>query len=506
MELWALRHGGGVFVTLRLFGTFWDISMISELSYVVLLIGSVAVSSKVTFVPFEGEKIIGILFFDGRIEVMASGFGFGRIGGHSGRFDILANELSDDDAGRIDGQSKRRRRSTGGTFNNNTGDSFAESAGRSNLLQSVTTTEFKAMSADDKLVALFELMSSVGNVNARVVSVENRVTTIDKQVTTNANRLKLLEYKSIDAEARNRRNNLIFRGIDETMNEDDDEPERRVLEIIREHLKIDHTPVIQRAHRLGTLKRRRRTPFGQRSPTSRPIIVCFRDYKDVELILSYAYKLSNTNYGINKDFPKEITEARSKLWPLYKTERQRNPRGSVYIGFPAKLVVGKRVVEDLFPDWYTVIRGSRCSLEQHSTADAVHFPPPPPPPPPPPEPNSFSTTDTIREGEAEYENNQPHEMEISNSGGDAAPLGTPTTNDPGTEAPDEPEPNNTAYDKAMNRLLETIANRCSQPDNQTAKARKPRSSSVPRSNDRAVEIPPQMNAEASKRANDSKKV
>ena len=66
--------------------------------------------------------------------------------------------------------------------------------------------------------------------------------------------------------------------------------------------------------------------------------------------------------------------------------------------------------------------------------------------------------------------------------------------------------NNTAYDKAMDRLLETIANRCSQPDYQTAKAGKQRSSSVPRSNDRAVEIPPQMNAEASKRANDSKKV
>ena len=372
--------------------------MISELSYVVLLIGSVAVSSQVTFVSFEGEKIIGNLlgFFDGRTEVMASGLGFGRIGGHSGRFDILANELSDDDAGRIDGRIKRRRRSTGGTFNSNTGDSFAESAGRSNLPQSVTTTEFKAMSADDKLVTLFELMSSVGNVNARVVSVENRVTTIDKQVTTNAKRLKLLEYKSIDAEARNRRNNLIFRGIDETMNKDDDEPKRHVLEIIREHLKIDHTPVIQRAHRLGTLKRRRRTPFGQRSPTSRPIIVCFRDYKDVELILSYAYKLSNTNYGINKDFPKEITEARSKLWPFYKAERQRNPRGSVYIGFYAKLVVGKRVVEDLFPDWYTVLRGSRCSLEQHSTADADHSPTPSPPPPPLPKPTSFSTTDTKR--------------------------------------------------------------------------------------------------------------
>ena len=32
----------------------------------------------------------------------------------------------------------------------------------------------------------------------------------------------------------------------------------------------------------------------------------------------------------------------------------------MYIGFPAKLVVRGRVVKDLFPDWFTVLRGSRC--------------------------------------------------------------------------------------------------------------------------------------------------
>ena len=45
----------------------------------------------------------------------------------------------------------------------------------------------------------------------------------------------------------------------------------------------------------------------------------------------------------------------SKLWPLYKTERESNPRGTINTGFPAKLMVGKPVVKDYLPDWYTVI-------------------------------------------------------------------------------------------------------------------------------------------------------
>ena len=37
----------------------------------------------------------------------------------------------------------------------------------------------------------------------------------------NEKRLKLLEYKSIDAEARNRRHNLILRGFPDTLGEED---------------------------------------------------------------------------------------------------------------------------------------------------------------------------------------------------------------------------------------------------------------------------------------------
>ena len=59
-------------------------------------------------------------------------------------------------------------------------------------------------------------MSGVGSMNARVTTAENNISDINNQMWVNENRLELLEYKSIDAEARSRRNNLIFRGLSES--------------------------------------------------------------------------------------------------------------------------------------------------------------------------------------------------------------------------------------------------------------------------------------------------
>ena len=78
--------------------------------------------------------------------------------------------------------------------------------------EKMPTHEFKAMSTDEKLVKLFELMTTTNAMNARVISLENNVQKVNRHVSSNTDRLKLLEYKSIDSEARNRRNNLVFRG------------------------------------------------------------------------------------------------------------------------------------------------------------------------------------------------------------------------------------------------------------------------------------------------------
>ena len=72
-------------------------------------------------------------------------------------------------------------------------------------------------------------------------------------------RLKLLEYKSIDQEARSRRNNLIFRGHPEVRYNDD--CEAIIHSFLQRHLDIDPNLIrIQRAHRLCDLKYR---PWGR---------------------------------------------------------------------------------------------------------------------------------------------------------------------------------------------------------------------------------------------------
>ena len=156
---------------------------------------------------------------------------------------------------------------------------------------------------------------------------------------------------------RSRRNNLIFRGFSEVVGNDD------CVSIIQNFLsdQLDMQDVtIQRAHRLGSLRGSGIRPgyVGQRRK-NRPIIVCFRDYKDVQEILAKAHTLQGTEFGINRDYPDEIVKARSRLWGDYKAEKPKYPRGKVYIGFPAKLVVAGEVVRDEFPDWQGVLKGSR---------------------------------------------------------------------------------------------------------------------------------------------------
>ncbi|MEW8545898.1 MAG: hypothetical protein AB2693_20440 [Candidatus Thiodiazotropha sp.] len=254
----------------------------------------------------------------------------------------------------VQSRRKRHRRSTGGTF---TSSYFKET------VCSIDKEEFKKMSTDDKLVSIFEIVTSFGSLNTRVNSLEGHVHSLLALNVESDKRMKLVEYKSIDLEARNRRNNLIFRGHPEVLNQDD--CEAIITSFLKNYLDIEGV-TIQRAHRLGNLGVVGRRP-GSYAPVrtqSRPIIVLFRDYKDVERILANAYKLRDANFGINRDYPPEIVNACSNLWADYKLEKSRHREGTVYIGFPAKLIVDRKIVRDKFPDWKEVLKGSRAATRK----------------------------------------------------------------------------------------------------------------------------------------------
>ncbi len=105
--------------------------------------------------------------------------------------------------------------------------------------------------------------------------------------------LRLVSYKSIDIEARSRRNNLIFRNVPYTRN---DNCFDLVREFLTSQLDLDGNDVyIERAHVFG--------PYNRRNSTRRDIIACFRDYPDTNTIMGKVGNLRNTPYFVDRDYP-----------------------------------------------------------------------------------------------------------------------------------------------------------------------------------------------------------
>lgn len=251
---------------------------------------------------------------------------------------------------------KRQRRSTGGTSNEHLLAYNPDPYPDPNIM-----SNFEGMGTDDKLSAIFSTLNCNQNRIKHIehsvralASLNGRMERVETVVHSYNDRLRLLEYKSIDLEARSRRNNLLFKGFPESR---DENCGRTVINFLETKLGMDELPSIERAHRLGRFN-------SEKGP--RPIIVAFSFYKDTEDILSSARVLKGTSYGISRDYPQEITRARQKLWPQYKAARE-NPLNRVTIGYPAKLIVNGVVICDLFPEWNSVNNGSRVSVPQRGS-------------------------------------------------------------------------------------------------------------------------------------------
>ena len=126
----------------------------------------------------------------------------------------------------------------------------------------------------------------------------------------------VLAYKSIDLEARSRRNNSLFHGLVES-------PYENVYEKLGEFLwtemglDIDDF-YVERIHRLGSLSRARAVSQTPRRPT----IVAFGQYRNTNTILETAYMLMGSDFSVSRDLPKEILNARKNLMPQYKQQKQ----------------------------------------------------------------------------------------------------------------------------------------------------------------------------------------
>lgn len=227
--------------------------------------------------------------------------------------------------------------------------------------------DFESLSKDQKLNLILSKLS----VNEKrlkhneqmlkgAVQQTARVQKVEKVVKSYQDRIKLLEYKTIDMEARRRRCNLLFYRLYENRRENCSD---LIIQFLADNFAINiECNAIARAHRVGRYK-------GPNRP--RPIIVAFQEYRMTERIMEQAHKLRNTQFGVSRDYPAEITTSRKTLWPEFKRMKSLNSSAKVAIVYPAKLVIDGNVVNDLFPEWDLIMRGSRIDLRHPSQQSAL---------------------------------------------------------------------------------------------------------------------------------------
>ncbi|KAH3845786.1 hypothetical protein DPMN_088075 [Dreissena polymorpha] len=104
----------------------------------------------------------------------------------------------------------------------------------------------------------------------------DRVTQIERLLEAQRLNSKVLTYKSIDAESRSMRNNIVIYGLTERLKGN---CTHLVLNFISDELDIDTSDMhIERAHRMGRFDPKSRD-------AKRPMVVRLRDYVDTETIM-----------------------------------------------------------------------------------------------------------------------------------------------------------------------------------------------------------------------------
>ena len=142
---------------------------------------------------------------------------------------------------------------------------------------------FKLFGTEDKLNVIFDelqaIRTSQDQTNRGMSNFQNNfrcmgegVNRVIQSTNSNTDMLKTLAYKSIDLEARSRRNNLIFSGLAENVREN---CFAVIRGFIKNELDLDADNMyLARAHRLGPRKTNVRVQ-------KKPLIVNFRDYCDI---------------------------------------------------------------------------------------------------------------------------------------------------------------------------------------------------------------------------------
>ncbi|XP_077560605.1 uncharacterized protein LOC144175397 [Haemaphysalis longicornis] len=133
---------------------------------------------------------------------------------------------------------------------------------------------------------------------------DSKISTCMDQVSNLQKEITALELKLDDLENRSRRSNLIFYGIEEDKNENNESLEDTINEKILKNILEIEPVAIERIHRLG------RAAEGK----NRPVILKLLNSRDKAKVFKNCHKLKETDFAISEDFSPRVREIRRKLW------------------------------------------------------------------------------------------------------------------------------------------------------------------------------------------------
>lgn len=210
------------------------------------------------------------------------------------------------------------------------------------LIYFLNMEDMKQLSTDEKLNVILESMTKWGMLKYRIDNIETQVYINCASHEVVDQRMRLLEYISIDQEARSREANLIITRVCETNGE---HCVNIATDLIQNNLNLEASSfVIIRAQRLVCIIKPRAPHLNPNPrPQYRSILVTFSHGSEVDSLMSRAYRLKGSNVGFTRDCSREISDARKALWSRFKEARGIHGSRNIRILYHAALEVNGRI-------------------------------------------------------------------------------------------------------------------------------------------------------------------
>ena len=143
--------------------------------------------------------------------------------------------------------------------------------------------------------------------------------------------LDRVQEKMYDFEI-NKKNNLIFYGIPNEINEKEPQLVAKIKDMIRNHMKIRRDIVITTATRMYT---------GPEVFNCRPTLVTFEEFRDREEVLKNSKLLKKPTISVTEDLSKRTRVARQELRKFMRHVKKVNPEKRVCLQYDKLYIDGK---------------------------------------------------------------------------------------------------------------------------------------------------------------------